>query len=124
MAGHASDPGIFVAVTSGVAANEQGLASGLVNTSQQIGASVGMALVSTTRGARSAAPLQVGPHTLQHIQHALVGGFQAGVFVCATSALLAVLVALWYLCCVSQLTNGFQTPLSLDLYPSWSMDIP
>jgi EmrB/QacA subfamily drug resistance transporter len=48
-------PGIFVAATSGVAQSSQGLASGLVNSSQQIRASVGMALVSTAIGARSAA---------------------------------------------------------------------
>jgi EmrB/QacA subfamily drug resistance transporter len=87
-------PGIFVAATSKVAQNEQGLASGLVNTSQQIGASVGMALVSTAIGARSAALVQAGQQTVQQSQQALVGGLQAGVFVCAASALVAVVVTL------------------------------
>ncbi len=90
-------PGIFVAATSGVAAKEQGLASGLVNTSQQIGASVGMALVSTVIGARTAVLLQASPHAQQSIQNALVGGFQAGVFVCAGCALLAALIAIFTL---------------------------
>ncbi|QBD76663.1 DHA2 family efflux MFS transporter permease subunit [Ktedonosporobacter rubrisoli] len=87
-------PGIFVAATSKVASDEQGLASGLINTSQQIGGSVGMALVSTAIGARSAVLLQTSSHGLQNIQNALVGGFQAGVFVCIGSAFLAALLAL------------------------------
>lgn len=104
-------PGIFVAATSGVAANEQGLASGLVNTSQQIGASVGMALVSTAIGARAALLLHVSSHTQQSLQQALVGGFQAGMVVCVGCAFLAALIAIFTL-------HEHRTPAS----PAWLLE--
>jgi hypothetical protein len=84
-------PVIIITATSGVAPTEQGLASGLVNTTQQIGASVGLAIVSTVMGARSAALLQPDGSNLQTT---LVAGLQAGVLVCAGCVLLATLVAL------------------------------
>jgi EmrB/QacA subfamily drug resistance transporter len=64
----------FVSVTvagmAGVAPREVGLASGLINTSRQIGASLGLAILATTATTRTASLLG---HTSVH--HALTSGF-------------------------------------------------
>jgi EmrB/QacA subfamily drug resistance transporter len=84
-------PCLIIAGTAGVSANEQGLASGLVNTSQQVGGSVGLAIATTIATTRTASLMQSGT-ALGKV--ALVGGFQAALFACLGFALIAVLVAL------------------------------
>jgi EmrB/QacA subfamily drug resistance transporter len=48
---------VTIAATSGIQDREQGLASGLLNTSQRIGAALGLALLSTVSTSRAAARL-------------------------------------------------------------------
>ncbi len=75
---------ISIAGLAGVAEREAGLASGLLNTSQQLGGAIGIAIASTVAathlktliGAGKAAPV------------ALTGGFQWAFWVCGTIALL------------------------------------
>ena len=79
--------GAFVAGTelsvSGVAEADAGLASGLVHTSQQIGASIGLAVIFPVSAARSNALLEMGIATTE----AISAGHSWGVLTAAGLAL-------------------------------------
>jgi predicted MFS family arabinose efflux permease len=62
-----------IAAVSGVREHEQGLASGLINTSQQIGGALGLAVLSTIATTRTHDVLASGGGNLTH---ALTDGFQ------------------------------------------------
>jgi hypothetical protein len=77
--------------TTGLEDEDQGLASGLFNTSQQIGGALGLAILSTVAASRTA---HVGKST---DPHALVAGFHwafAGGAVFVAAALLAMVALL------------------------------
>ena len=70
---------------AGVAGHEAGLASGLLNTSQQLGGAIGVAIASTVAASHYAAQLGQG----QSASVALTGGFHWALWVCGVIALLA-----------------------------------
>jgi EmrB/QacA subfamily drug resistance transporter len=76
---------ISIAGLTGVAGREAGLASGLLNTSQQLGGAIGVALASTVAATRLTTLLGQG----KAMNVALTGGFRLGFWVCGMIALLA-----------------------------------
>ncbi len=76
---------ISIAGLTGVAGREAGLASGLLNTSQQLGGAIGVALASTVAATRLTTLLGQG----KAMNVALTGGFRWGFWVCGMIALLA-----------------------------------
>jgi EmrB/QacA subfamily drug resistance transporter len=79
-----------LAATAGVAASEAGLASGLINTSQQVGGALGLAVLSTLATDRTQHAVETGFSA----PAALVEGFQAAFLVAAGIAALGALLAL------------------------------
>ena len=77
-----------VAATSGIPNAEQGVASGLINTSQQLGNALGLAILVSLAAARTAAVPDSGTFD------ALVTGFRWGSTAAAGFAFLGVLIAL------------------------------
>jgi EmrB/QacA subfamily drug resistance transporter len=76
---------ISIAGLTGVAEQEAGLASGLLNTSQQLGGAIGVAIASTVAATHLKTLLASG----ESARAALTGGFQWAFWVCGTIALLA-----------------------------------
>jgi hypothetical protein len=81
---------ISIAALAGVRASEAGLASGLINTSQQIGGALGIAALSAVATSRTAGDLASGSAP----PYALTDGFQAAFVGGAGVAMVGVLVAL------------------------------
>ncbi len=81
---------ISIAALAGVKQAEAGIASGLINTSQQIGGAVGIALLSTIAISRTDNEVAAGTATPQ----ALTSGFQLAFWVGAGIALAGVVAAL------------------------------
>ena len=84
--------GDLVASVTGVRPADAGLASGLINTSQQIGGAVGLAVTTTIAAARTASLL----HSGHPAAAALTGGFHEAFAVTGALALAATLVAIGF----------------------------
>lgn len=86
--------GAVIAATNGVSDEQQGLASGLLNTTEQIGGAVGLALlvaVSTARTASQSGGLASG---VAPPPESLRAGFALALYVAAGMAILAIVVTL------------------------------
>jgi MFS family permease len=78
---------ITIASTAGVPDDRAGLAGGLINTTQQIGGAIGLAII-TTVAASHASVVQTAA--------AVDGGFRAGLLVAAAIAAAATIAAMWF----------------------------
>jgi MFS family permease len=76
---------ISIAALAGVQEHQAGLASGLLNTSQQLGGAIGIAIASSVAASHTNALLHAG----NAAPAALTGGFQQAFFVLGVIALLA-----------------------------------
>jgi EmrB/QacA subfamily drug resistance transporter len=83
---------MVIAATAGVSDNEQGLASGVFTTTQQVGSGLVLAIVVAISSARTAALLQHGANA---DKAAFTAGLQYALFACAGFALLAAFAALF-----------------------------
>jgi MFS family permease len=77
---------VSIAALAGVAEHQAGLASGLLNTSQQLGGAIGIAIASSVAAGHTGALL----HSGSAAPAALTGGFQQAFWVLGAIALLAV----------------------------------
>jgi len=84
---------VTMAATAGVADSEQGLASGLLNTSQQIGAALGLAILVAVSTARTNTLIAHTANALTSQKAAIVEGFQAALAVGASFAAFGILIA-------------------------------
>ena len=76
---------ISIAALAGVKEQQAGLASGLLNTSQQLGGAIGIAIASSVAASHTQVQLQAG----DAVPAALTGGFQSAFWVLGAIALLA-----------------------------------
>jgi predicted small integral membrane protein len=72
---------ISIAALAGVHSSEAGLASGLINTSQQIGGALGIAALSTIATSRTADAVAAGSSQADALVHGFTGAFFAGVVI-------------------------------------------
>jgi EmrB/QacA subfamily drug resistance transporter len=77
---------VSIAALAGVAEHEAGVASGLINTSQQLGGAIGVAVASTIAASRVTTLLHQGAAPIA----ALTGGFDCAFWACAVIGLAAV----------------------------------
>jgi predicted MFS family arabinose efflux permease len=90
---------VIIAATSGVPGHESGLASGLITTSQQIGGSIGLAVltgISTSASLHYVKNLHLhGAPTHEMITAATVHGFHDGYLIASTFGIAASLLAIF-----------------------------
>jgi EmrB/QacA subfamily drug resistance transporter len=86
-------PGTYAA-TAGVPAKDAGLASGLVNTTRQLGGAIGLAALATIAVDRTKAVLAGGVPTAHLVDRALTAGYERAFLVAAAIALAACLASL------------------------------
>jgi EmrB/QacA subfamily drug resistance transporter len=80
---------ITIAATTGVAAGDSGIASGLVNTTQQVGGSLGLAILSSVSASRIANAVDGGSPLPDALTHGFKGAFTVGAVFCAAGVVLA-----------------------------------
>jgi nucleotide-binding universal stress UspA family protein len=84
---------LVLVATAGVSSDEAGLASGIVNTSQQLGAAIGLAALAAIAASRTAHLLHSSSSPARY-NHALVSGFDRGLLIAALLMLAGGLVAI------------------------------
>ena len=83
---------ITIAATSGVAAEDSGLASGLLNTTQQVGGSLGLAVLAAVSTSRVTSALHGGSTVPAALTHGFTGAFTVSAILCAAAAVLAIVL--------------------------------
>src|SRR3954452_12665629 len=83
---------ITIAATTGVAPEDSGLASGLLNTTQQVGGSLGLAVLSTVSTTRFADALHGGAALPAALTHGFKGAFTLAAIICAAGAAVALVL--------------------------------
>jgi EmrB/QacA subfamily drug resistance transporter len=84
---------LTISAVAGVEGSEAGLASGLINTAQQVGGALGLAILSTIANTRTIHVLAAA-HGRPDVKHALTEGFQSAFAVGAGFAIAGAVLAL------------------------------
>jgi MFS family permease len=74
---------ITISATNGVPASESGLASGLLNTTQQVGGALGLAILSSVSTSRITSALDSGSPVSAALTHGFKGAFIVSAGLCA-----------------------------------------
>ncbi|HEX8182817.1 MAG TPA: MFS transporter [Candidatus Saccharimonadales bacterium] len=85
---------LTLAATSGVEAKESGLVSGLLNTSQQIGGAIGLAVLTTISTAKTNSVMAAAGGNPAALNGALVQGFRSAFMIASLLAIAASVIAL------------------------------
>jgi EmrB/QacA subfamily drug resistance transporter len=80
---------ITIAATNGVSSGDSGLASGLLNTTQQVGGSLGLAILSSVSTSRTTSALDGGSALPLALTHGFKGAFMVAAVLCAIGVVLA-----------------------------------
>jgi predicted MFS family arabinose efflux permease len=83
---------ITIAATTGVEAGDSGLASGLLNTTQQVGGSLGLAILSSVSTSRATSALQAGLPAGLALTHGFKGAFLVAAGLCAVGVVVALVL--------------------------------
>jgi EmrB/QacA subfamily drug resistance transporter len=83
---------ITISATNGVASGDSGLASGLLNTTQQVGGSLGLAILSSVSTSRTTSALDGGSALPVALTHGFKGAFVVAAVLCAVGVVLALLL--------------------------------
>jgi len=83
---------VTIAGTSGVAPEDSGLASGLLNTTQQVGSSLGLAILSTVSATRVTNALHGGATMPVALTHGFKGAFIVAGLLCGAAVVLALVL--------------------------------
>jgi EmrB/QacA subfamily drug resistance transporter len=83
---------VTIAGTSGVAPEDSGLASGLLNTTQQVGGSLGLAILTSVATSRTTSALHTGLALPAALTHGFKGAFVVGALLCAMGAVFTIVL--------------------------------
>jgi EmrB/QacA subfamily drug resistance transporter len=83
---------VTIAATSGVAPDDAGLASGLLNMTQQVGGSLGLAILSSVATSRTTSALHTGLALPAALTHGFKGAFIVGGVLCAMGAVFTIVL--------------------------------
>jgi hypothetical protein len=87
---------LIVAATSGITTQESGLASGMINTFQQMGGSIGIAILASVASAKTAAVISSSPHVKLALAYATLDGYHHAFYLVMWLAIAVSVLALLF----------------------------